>query len=73
MTPVYIEEHSTQNNLHMLSYRLHPAGGIRGCTTKEGKTGQGQRELPQCQRGETIFTINFPLGADPISQISSTK
>lgn len=57
MSPVYLMEQSAHIDLHMLSYPLHPAGGIRGCTTKEGKSGQRQRELPQCQRGETIFTI----------------
>lgn len=65
MTPVCVTERSTQNNLQMLSYPLHPAGGIRGCTTKEGKSGQGQRELPEGQRGETFFTSIFLCGLVP--------
>lgn len=36
----------------MLSYPLHPAGGIRGCDAQEGETGEGQRELSESQRGE---------------------
>ena len=36
----------------MLSYPLHPAGGIRGRHTQEGENGEGQRELPESQRGE---------------------
>lgn len=59
MSPAGVTERSTQNNLQMLSYPLHPAGGIRGCTTKEGKSGQGQRELPEGQRGESIFSSFF--------------
>lgn len=43
----------------MLSYPLHPAGGIRGCNTQEGETGEGQRELPESQRGKVCFWVVF--------------
>jgi len=37
----------------MLSYPLHPAGGISGCNAQEGEAGEGQRELPEGHRGES--------------------
>ncbi len=52
MIQVGIMWYHTQRELHMLSYPLHPAGGIRGCVAQEGETGEGQRELPESQRGE---------------------
>lgn len=66
MKPACVTESSSENNLQNVSYPLHAAGGIRGCTTKEGKSGQGQRELPKGQRGESISTSIFLFFADPL-------
>lgn len=49
---VVLPPHPSERELHILSYPLHPAGGIRGCNAQEGETGEGQRELPESQRGK---------------------
>lgn len=49
----------------MLSYPLHPAGGIRGYNTQEGETGEGQRELPESQRGKVCFLGFFFFKSPP--------
>lgn len=47
----------------MLSYPLHPPGGIRGHNAQQGETGERQRELPESQRGENTRPSDvFPRG-----------